>query len=96
MSKPAIKIDHLTKVYHLYKNPKDRLKEAFAINKNKKYHDDFYALKDISLEVKEGECYGIIGKNGSGKSTLLKIITGFSRHPRENSKLTDEFPHCSN
>lgn len=76
MSKSAIKIDHLTKVYHLYKNPKDRLKEAFAVNKNKKYHDDFYALKDISLEVKEGECYGIIGKNGSGKSTLLKIITG--------------------
>lgn len=76
MSNIAIKVEDLTKVYQLYKNPKDRLKEAFAINKNKKYHDDFYALKNISFEIKEGECYGIIGKNGSGKSTLLKIMTG--------------------
>ncbi|MEG0978201.1 MAG: ABC transporter ATP-binding protein [Bacilli bacterium] len=76
MSEVAIKIDHLTKIYQLYQKPKDRIKEAFSINKNKKYHDDFYALEDVSFEVKEGECYGIIGKNGSGKSTLLKVITG--------------------
>lgn len=76
MRKEIIKVSNLTKIYALYKNPKDRLKEAFSIKKTKKYHDDFYALKNISFNVKEGECYGIIGKNGSGKSTLLKILTG--------------------
>lgn len=75
MNKNAIQVEHLTKVYHLYKKPKDRLKESFSLTK-KKYHEDFYALNDISFKIQEGECYGIIGKNGSGKSTLLKIITG--------------------
>lgn len=75
MDNISIQIDHLTKVYHLYQKPKDRLKETFSLTR-KNYHDDFYALKDISFNIKEGECYGIIGKNGSGKSTLLKIITG--------------------
>lgn len=71
----AIKIQGLTKVYRLYENPMSRLKEALHPFK-KKYHQDFHALKNISLEIMKGESVGIIGKNGSGKSTLLKIITG--------------------
>lgn len=71
----AINIDRLTKVYKLYDKPVDRLKEAINPFRGK-YHKDFYALNDISFEVKKGETIGIIGKNGSGKSTLLKIITG--------------------
>lgn len=71
----AIKVENLTKVYKLYDSPADRLKEAMHW-KGKKYHKDFYALNDISLEIQKGETVGIIGKNGSGKSTLLKIITG--------------------
>ena len=71
----AISVKNLTKVYHLYDNPKDRLKEALNPF-GKKYHHDFYALKDVSFEIKKGETVGIIGKNGAGKSTLLKIITG--------------------
>ena len=73
--KSSIKINHLSKQYKLYKEPIDRLKEALNIF-GKKYHEDFYALKDISFEIKKGETVGIIGRNGSGKSTLLKIITG--------------------
>jgi len=71
----AIKIQGLTKVYKLYESPMSRLKEALHPFK-KKYHRDFHALQNLSLEIKKGECVGIIGKNGSGKSTLLKVITG--------------------
>jgi len=71
----AIKVINLTKVYHLYDKPQDRLKEALNPFK-KSYHHDFYAVNDISFEIKKGETVGVIGKNGAGKSTLLKIITG--------------------
>jgi lipopolysaccharide transport system ATP-binding protein len=75
MSNIAIQVKHLTKIYKLYDKPVDRLKEALHPLK-KKYHKDFYALNDVSFEIKKGETVGIIGKNGAGKSTLLKIITG--------------------
>jgi lipopolysaccharide transport system ATP-binding protein len=75
MSDIAIKVENLSKVYHLYDKPIDRLKESLHPFR-RKYHKDFYALNNISFEVKKGETIGIIGKNGSGKSTLLKIITG--------------------
>lgn len=70
----AIKVQNLTKIYTLYKQPIDRLKESLHPLK-KKYHKDFYALSNVSFEIKKGETVGIIGRNGSGKSTLLKIIT---------------------
>lgn len=71
----AIKVSNLTKTYRLYDKPIDRLKEALHPFK-KQYHKNFYALNDVSFEIKKGETVGIIGKNGAGKSTLLKIITG--------------------
>ena len=71
----AISVKHLTKIYKLYDKPVDRLKESLHPLK-KSYHRDFYALNDVSFEIKRGETVGIIGKNGAGKSTLLKIITG--------------------
>lgn len=71
----AIKVENLSKVYKLYNAPIDRMKEALHPFK-KLYHKEFYALNDLSFEIKKGETVGIIGKNGSGKSTLLKIITG--------------------
>jgi lipopolysaccharide transport system ATP-binding protein len=71
----AIKVENVSKVYKLYNQNSDRLKEALHW-RGKKYHHDHFALNNINLEVKKGETVGIIGKNGSGKSTLLKIITG--------------------
>lgn len=75
MAEVVIKIKDLNKIYKLYDKPINRMKEALSITK-KKYGRDHYALKNINIEVKNGETLGIIGRNGSGKSTLLKIITG--------------------
>ena len=71
----AVRAENISKVYKLYDNPVDRLKESIHPFR-RKYHTDFYALKDINFEINRGETVGIIGKNGSGKSTLLKILSG--------------------
>jgi lipopolysaccharide transport system ATP-binding protein/teichoic acid transport system ATP-binding protein len=75
MSDIVIKVENVSKVYKLYDKPIDRMKESLSLRK-KKYSRDYYALNNISFELKKGETVGIIGTNGSGKSTLLKIITG--------------------
>ena len=71
----AISVKNVTKIYRLYDKPIDRLKESLSVT-HKNYHKDFYALQNLSFDVKKGETVGIIGTNGSGKSTILKIITG--------------------
>ena len=75
MSKePAISLKDVSKVYKRYHRPVDRLKEALFPSHAKA--ENFWALKDINLEISQGETVGIIGRNGSGKSTLLQIIAG--------------------
>ncbi len=71
----AIHIANLSKVYRLYRHHADRLKESLHPLR-KKYHEDYYALNDVSLDIEQGETIGIIGRNGSGKSTLLKVMAG--------------------
>jgi len=71
----AIKVENLSKCFHIYDKPRDRVRQLFARGK-KKYYREFWALKDVSFEIKKGETVGIIGRNGSGKSTLLQIICG--------------------
>ena len=91
----AIEIDNVSKCYQVYDNPIKRLKE-FIVPKvhhrtgkvTRLYHDEFWALQDISFRLKKGETVGIVGKNGSGKSTLLQIIAG-TLTPTSEEKLHD-------
>ena len=64
----VIEIKNVSKKYQL-KHKKDQLKIFSKIKE-----EEFYALKNINLNIKKGECLGIIGENGSGKTTMLKII----------------------
>lgn len=75
MRKCVLEARKIVKLYKLYNSEKDRLKEAFNPF-HKSYHSEFYALKGISFQVRQGEKVGIIGSNGAGKSTILKILTG--------------------
>ena len=79
----AIKVQNLSKCYHIYDNPRDRLKQFVAPRlqrltwqKPKHYFREFWEVNDVSFELKKGETVGIIGRNGSGKSTLLQMICG--------------------
>ncbi len=69
----AISVNNVSKKYRLFNSHGERFKEALHPFK-KKYHKEFWALKDVSFEVPKGATIGIIGRNGSGKSTLLQII----------------------
>jgi lipopolysaccharide transport system ATP-binding protein len=69
---------NLGKRYKLFDRPIDQVKEFLTLRK-KKYHQEFWALRDISFNMKTGESLGVIGENGAGKSTLLKIVTGVTK-----------------
>ena len=86
---PVISVQNVSKAYRIWGSPADRLTTpllaaaaqmlpaALGLQaRAAKNYRDFWALKDISFEVRKGEAVGIIGRNGSGKSTLLQIIAG--------------------
>jgi len=71
----AISVRGLGKMYQIYDDPRDRLRQALW-RWRRQFYREFWALRDISFDVRRGEMLGIIGRNGSGKSTLLQIIAG--------------------
>ncbi len=72
---PAIEFSAVSKSYSIYRSPGDRLKELLTFN-TKSFHRNFWALRDVSLEIRRGETFCVVGENGSGKSTLLQLVAG--------------------
>ena len=83
-SQPAVLIDGLSKCYHIYDRPQDRLKQAIlprlaaalGLRTQPRFFREFWAIRDVALAIGKGEVFGIVGRNGSGKSTLLQLMCG--------------------
>jgi len=79
----AVEFQGVSKSYSIYGSPGDRLKELLSLNRLK-LHKDFWALHDVTFEIRRGETFCIVGENGSGKSTLLQMVAGIL-HPSGGS-----------
>ena len=90
MAKPMIKVEKIGKKYKIgttepYLALRDSISQIFR-PKKRTAKGDFWALKNVSFEVKQGEVLGIIGANGAGKSTLLKLLSKIT--PPTEGKIT--------
>lgn len=71
----AIELANVSKKYKMYQRPGQRLKELALFNR-RQYHREHWAVRDVSMSIRKGEMFCIVGENGSGKSTLLKLMLG--------------------
>ena len=71
----AIQARGLGKAYAIYRRPEDRLKQMLW-RRRRRFYDEYWALRDVNLEVRRGETIGLVGRNGAGKSTFLQLICG--------------------
>lgn len=72
----AISVEHVSKTFRLPHQQYSTLKERALHPFRSTTYDELHAVQDITLQIAEGEFFGIVGRNGSGKSTLLKCIAG--------------------
>ena len=83
----AVQVEHLWKTFQIPHERRTTLFESLTSMRKSNRYETFTALKDVSFEVDDGECVGIIGDNGSGKSTLLKIIANILRPTKGTVKV---------
>lgn len=71
----VLRLEDVSVMYRLTKERITSFKE-YAIRRFKReiLHEEFWALRDVSVELRQGEVFGIVGRNGAGKSTLLKLV----------------------
>jgi lipopolysaccharide transport system ATP-binding protein len=82
---PVVEFRDVSKSYPIYSTPSARLKELACLNRVS-FHRDFWALRNITFEIQQGETFCIVGENGSGKSTLLQMVAGIL-HPTSGDVL---------
>jgi ABC-2 type transport system ATP-binding protein len=74
---PAIEVRDVSKRFRIYREKPTSLKQRLLTSRSRA--EDFWALRDVALDVGEGSTFGLIGHNGSGKTTLLKCVAGILR-----------------
>jgi ABC-2 type transport system ATP-binding protein len=79
---PAIEVHDVAKRFKLIHERNSTLKAMVFNGFKRTVHEEFWALKGVSFDVKEGSTYGLVGHNGSGKSTLLKCMARIYRPNR--------------
>ena len=78
MPESVVQFKGVSKSYAIYDDPGDRLKELLTFQR-RRLHRDYWALRDLTLDIHRGETFCIIGENGAGKSTLLQLIAGITQ-----------------
>ena len=91
----AVEIEHVTMRFNMSKDKVDSIKEyMIRLMKRQLFFEEFFALKDVSLNIEKGDVFGIVGLNGSGKKHVVKSdFRYFKAQQRPGEDLWDHFSH---